>query len=136
MVMKPLLSKNKEWDKTYKREKYIYSISILVSKTAYLNKVTQPLYKEIVSKIAQFFKFIEETNHIIYFHEKYSEYISTKLTQIHSELNAKGSSELTFQCHYFTFLNANYPPFLQNKPKIKQSSVPITLLSEPEIESI
>ncbi len=53
-----------------------------MAKADYLDKVKQPLYKETVSKIAQFFKFIEETDHIIYFHEKFTNYIEAKLTRI------------------------------------------------------
>jgi hypothetical protein len=59
LVVNPLLSQNKEFDKTYKREKYIYSLSILVDKSDYLEKVKQPLYKQLVSKIAKFVKIIE-----------------------------------------------------------------------------
>lgn len=58
-MVRPLLSKNQEHDKTYKREKYIYSISVLVAKADYLDKMKQPLYKETVSKIAHFFKRLE-----------------------------------------------------------------------------
>jgi hypothetical protein len=54
-----LLSKNKNNELIYKREKFIYSVSILVKKSDYLDKVKQPLYKHIVAKVAHFLKIIE-----------------------------------------------------------------------------
>jgi hypothetical protein len=84
LVVNPLLSQNKDYDKTYKREKYIYSLSILVDKSEYLNKVKQPIYKQLVSKIAKFVKIIEESNHIIYDHPKYKQYIYSLLQYYYS----------------------------------------------------
>lgn len=55
----PSLSVNKPNDKRYHREKYIYSVSILVKKEDYTGLVAkQNLYKEIIRKLAYYFKFL------------------------------------------------------------------------------
>lgn len=67
----PSLSTNKPQDKIYHREKYIYSVSILVKKEDFVVMVAkQNLYKEIIRKLAYYFKFLEESYHYIYNHKK------------------------------------------------------------------
>ena len=52
----PLLSINEE---KYKRVKYLYAVSILVYREYYWDQNLHGVYKEIVGKLAQFFKFVE-----------------------------------------------------------------------------
>lgn len=129
LVVKPLLSKNKNNEEIYKREKYIYSVSILVNKSDYLDQVKQPLYKHIVTKVAHFLKIIEETNHIIHYHHQFTSYIVNLLTHIFENINQKGTCDLTYLCNYYSFINVKHPPNIQNRCNILQSSVPVTVLS-------
>ena len=68
LVVRPLLSINCETDTTYTREKYIYSLALVVDKEEYLQSKKQPLYKQMVCKLAEFFRALEEKHHVIYHH--------------------------------------------------------------------
>ena len=52
LIVRPLLSANREQDKTYTREKYIFSLTLVVRKEDYLSSNRQPLYREVVNKLA------------------------------------------------------------------------------------
>ena len=57
IVGMPLISINTNTDKTYQREKYIYSINIMIQKEVYFSNLE--IYKEIARKLAFFFRALE-----------------------------------------------------------------------------
>lgn len=135
--MSPILSQNREWDRTYKREKYIYSVSILVNRSDYLDRTWQALYREIVSRFARFLRVIEETYHIIYENDKYLQYIGELLGKFRKDINDRGQCDITHLCSHYSFINANRPLYPQTKNLVvNKASVPITILNESEIDRV
>lgn len=55
----PSLSHNTQDRNVYERAKYLYAVSVLVQKDYYNNQCGREVYKEIVGKLAHFFKFLE-----------------------------------------------------------------------------
>ena len=109
LVVRPLLSTNRDQDKTYTREKYIYSLSLVVHKEDYLSAGRPALYRQVVSKLAQFFRVIEERHHIIYNHPAYEGYIASVLEQFLGEINERGTCDLAYLCSHYTFINTAHP---------------------------
>lgn len=116
LVVCPILSKVPEWDDKYKRAIYYYSISIIVSRKDYLDKSQQPLYKQVVAKLAKFLQVIEETHHIIYDNftiPAYADYLTSILQTFRNQINTTGQCNLSHLCSHYSFINAGRPAFKQ-----------------------
>lgn len=135
--MCPQFARSREWGEkiTYERANFIYSTSILVAKEDFLRKGQCTLYKEAVLKLAQFFRVMEEMNKLIYEGES-PEYLRSILADFRQQMNERGRCDLTHLCSHYAFINASSPPHHQETPQITPATVPVTILSQQEVESI
>jgi hypothetical protein len=113
----------------------MYSFCILVAKDEFLRKGQQTLYKETVSRLARFFRVMEDIHRIIY-EDKDPEYIRFILRHFRQQMNERGQCNLTYLCNHYSFINASEPPFHQQPPAVTNATVPLTILSQREIDTV
>lgn len=58
LVGMPSLSLNTQDKSVYDRAKYLYAVSVLVYRELYWDEALHEVYKDIVGKLAHFFKFV------------------------------------------------------------------------------
>jgi hypothetical protein len=137
LIACPQLARSREWGEkiTYDRANFIYSASILVGKADFLSKGQCALYKEAVVKLARFFRVMEEMNKVIY-EGKHPEYLRSILANFRQQMNDRGHCDLSHLCSHYAFINASSPPYHQEAPILTPATVPVTLLSQREVDRV
>ncbi|EWS73186.1 nitrogen permease regulator-like protein (macronuclear) [Tetrahymena thermophila SB210] len=125
----PILLRNKEKEKIYSREKYIFNICIMVRKEQYLSR--KFWYQEITRKLAFFFTSLEIETHFIYKNDK--KIISEKIQNLYQSLNSEKECLLEYneeQYVFIKYIDSIKPQGVEdNIIEIKDYLVPLPLFS-------
>ncbi|KAL4446982.1 hypothetical protein ABPG74_014954 [Tetrahymena malaccensis] len=132
----PILLRNKEKEKIYSREKYIFNICIMVRKEQYLSR--KFWYQEITRKLAFFFTSLEIETHFIYKNDK--KIISEKIQTLYQSLNSEKECLLEYneeQYVFIKYIDSIKPQGVEdNAIEIKDFLVPIPLFSSKALDGV